>query len=109
MDKHTVEISWTSLWRVFIFLAIATVFYLGSQIVLGLFLAIIISSGLEGMVDALERRGLPRSIGVILIFVVAVLAVVAIAYSLIPFAIVELNTLFSNAGKASPSSSLGFL
>ncbi len=119
MDKHTVEISWISLWRIFIFLAIATVLYLGSQIVLGLFLAIIISSGLEGMVDALERRGLPRSIGVILIFVVAVLGVIAIAYSLIPFAIVELNTLFSSVGKTAAGAgadgvgaaggSLGFL
>jgi predicted PurR-regulated permease PerM len=109
MDKHTVEISWISLWRVFIFLAVATVFYLGSQIILGLFLAIIISSGLEGLVDALERRGLPRSLGVILIFVVAILGVIAIAYSLIPFAIVELNTLFSSVGKSAPTGSLGFL
>ncbi len=109
MDKHTVEISWTSLWRVFIFIVVATVFYLGNQIILGLFLAIIISSGLEGMVGALERRGLPRSIGVIFIFVVAVLGVIAIAYSLIPFAIVELNTLFTNVGKTAPTGSLGFL
>ena len=109
MDKHTVEISWASLWRVAIFLAVATVFYLGSQILLGLFLAIIISSGVEGIVDALERRGLPRSIGVILIFVAAVLGVIAIAYTLIPFAIVELNTVFTTIGKSSPSGSLGFL
>lgn len=110
MDKHTVEISWTTLWRIAIFFLIAAVFYLGRQIILGVFLAIIISSGLEGLVDALERRGLPRSIGVILIFVVAVLGVIMIAYSLVPFAIVELNTLFSSVGKsASATGGIGFL
>ncbi|MDE2019042.1 MAG: AI-2E family transporter [Patescibacteria group bacterium] len=110
MDKHIVEISWASLWRIAIFALIIAVFYLGRQIILGLFLAIIISSGVEGMVDAMERKGLPRSVGVILIFVIAVLGVILIAYTLVPFIIVELNTIFVTIGKLPEASgSLGFL
>jgi predicted PurR-regulated permease PerM len=111
MGKTTLEISWTGLWRIFLFVLIVTMFYLGRQVILGLFLAIIISSGVEGIVDTLERIGLPRSIGVILIFLVAVIIAIALAYSIVPFAIVELNTIFASVGKASTTTtgSLGLL
>ena len=110
MNKTTFEISWMSLWRILFFVLFVTVFYLGRQVVLGLFLAIIISSGVEGMVDGLERIGLPRSIGVILIFLVAILGIVALAYSIVPFVIVELNTIFAGVGKtATATGSLGLL
>jgi len=76
------------------------IFYEGRQIVLGLFLAIIISSGLEELVNFFERRlRLPRSVSVILIFLVAVFVVMLIIYSFAPTLIVELNTIFSTTGK----------
>jgi len=110
MNKTSIEISWTSLWRILFFVLFVAIFYLGRQVILGLFLAVIISSGVEGMVDGLERVGLPRSIGVILIFLVAVLGAIALAYSIVPFAIVELNTIFAGIGKtASTTGSLGLL
>jgi predicted PurR-regulated permease PerM len=109
MNKTTIEISWASLWRIFLFVLIVAIFYLGRQIILGLFLAIIISSGVEGMVDALERIGIPRSVGVILIFLIAILAIIALVYSIVPFAIVELNTILTGVGKSSATGSLGFL
>ena len=63
------EISWGSLWRIAVFSVFAIVIYLGHQIVLGLFLAIVISSGFEGMIDSIERRlRVPRSLGVVLVF-----------------------------------------
>jgi predicted PurR-regulated permease PerM len=99
------EISWASLWKIFAFIVLVTIFYLGRQIILGLFLAIIISSGLEGLVKLLERVGLPRSISVILIFLVSVLLIIFIIYSLVPIIIVELNTIFSNNGSAVPANS----
>jgi predicted PurR-regulated permease PerM len=110
MNRTTLEISWATLWRIFLFVVIVTIFYLGRQIILGLFLAIIISSGVEGMVDGLERVGLPRSVGVILIFLLAILAILALAYSIVPFAIVELNTILAGAGKsAGATGNLAFL
>ena len=95
MDKVKLEISWESLWRIFLFALLVGVFYYGREIVLGLFLAIIIASGLEGIVDFLERFRIPRSIGVILIFFVFLGLVILFLYTILPLAFAEFNTLFS--------------
>jgi predicted PurR-regulated permease PerM len=108
MERRIFDISWETLWRILLFVVIVAVLYQGRQILLGLFLAIIISSGLEGLVNALAKIGLPRSISVILIFLIAVVLVVFILYAVVPVLIVELNTIFAGAG-GSASGSLGFL
>jgi predicted PurR-regulated permease PerM len=101
-EKTTLEISWTTLWRVLFFVALVAVLYEGRQIVLGLFLAIIISSGLEGVVDVLEKRiSLPRSVSVILIFLLALIVFIIIIYTVVPFLLVELATIFSGVDKGS--------
>jgi predicted PurR-regulated permease PerM len=105
--RQAFEISWTTLWRIFIFVVFVAVLFLGRQIVLGLFLAIVISSGLEDVVSWLERIGLPRSISVILIFLAAILAIILVVYMVLPLAIVELNTILGVAGKT--GGGLGFL
>jgi len=109
MEKRTFDISWETLWRILLFVVIVAVLYQGRQIILGLFLAIIISSGLEGIVDALARIGLPRSISVILIFLLAVVLVIFILYAVVPVLIIELNTIFAGAGGQGATGSLGFL
>ncbi len=108
MDKQfRFEITWGSLWRILIFVTLVAVLYQGRQILLGLFLAIIISSGLEGLVNLLARTGLPRSVSVILIFLALILLIIFIVYSFVPVMIVELNTIFS--GNGGPGGSLGAL
>ena len=99
MEKVKLEISWTSLWRIFIFAVIVIVFYLGRQVLLGLFLAIVISSGLDGLVDFLEKRGLPRSISVILIFLIILFLITLFIYTVFPLALAEFNTIFSGVDK----------
>lgn len=100
-EKTTFEISWTTLWRILAFVALVAVLYEGRQIVLGVFLAIIISSGLEGIVDTLERRlSLPRSVSVILIFLAALIAFVVIVYTIVPFLLVEIGTILSGVNTA---------
>src|SRR3989344_7619004 len=94
------EISWGSLWRIFFFAVIASAFFAGYQIFLGLFLAIVISSGLEFLVDFLERRGVPRTLGVVLLFLAIALGFVIFAYTVIPFLIVDLNTLLLGVNKS---------
>ncbi len=111
-ERHDVEISWGSLWRIAVFAVFAIVIYLGYQIILGLFLAIVISSGFEGFIGAIERRlRLPRSLSVVIVFLAAALIVILFVYAVIPFAIVELNTIALTAGKSSVTStgSLSFL
>jgi predicted PurR-regulated permease PerM len=98
-EKITFEISWVSLWRIFLFIALIALLYEGREIVLGVFLAIIISSGLEGIVDMLEQRiSLPRSVSVILIFLAALLVFILIVYTLVPFILVEIGTILSGVG-----------
>lgn len=104
MNKNVAEISWASLWRVVFVVLLVAVAYLGRQILLGLFLAIVISSGLEYFVDLLERKGLPRTLGVILIFVLGALILVILIYTIIPFVIADLNSLFVSANRLAPGS-----
>lgn len=99
MNRRVFDISWETLWRILIFVILVAVLYGGRQIILGLFLAIIISSGLEGIVDAFARIGLPRSIGVILIFLAAIVIVIVVLYALVPVLIVQLNTILAGTGK----------
>jgi predicted PurR-regulated permease PerM len=101
-ERNTFEISWSTLWRILVFIALIGVLYQGRQIILGLFLAIIISSGLESIVDVLEERvSLPRSVSVILIFLAALIMFIVIVYTVVPFLIVEINTIFSGVNKTS--------
>ncbi len=101
METKTLDISWGALWKILAFAVLVTVLYEGRQIVLGLFLAIIISSGLEGIVDVLESRiKLPRSVSVILIFLAALIMFILIVYTVVPFLLLELNTIFAGIGTA---------
>lgn len=68
---------------------------------LGLFLAIVISSGLEFLVDFLEKKGLPRTLGVILIFLSATVLAIFTIYTVVPLIIIDLNNAFSNLSKLS--------
>lgn len=86
------------------FVIIASILYEGLSILLGLILAIVISSGLEVIVNFLERTGVPRTLGVILIFVAAALIVLILIYTVIPVLLVDLNNIFSGLSKTSQSS-----
>ena len=98
--RNTFDISWVTLWRILVFVALAAMLYQGRQIVLGLFLAIVIASGIEGIVDVLETRiKLPRSVGVILIFLAILVTLIVIVYTVVPLFLVELNTVFAGVGK----------
>lgn len=99
-DRIHLDISWVTLWRVLIFSALVAILYQGRQILLGLFLAIIISSGLEIVVDFLEKRGIPRTLGVILIFLLSLLVVIIVIYAVVPLVVVDLNAIFSAAGNS---------
>ena len=96
IKKTTTDVSWVTLWRVLFFVVLVALLYLGLQIFLGLFLAIVISSGLDFMVNFLQKLGLPRTLGVILIFLAAAFLVLITVYTVIPLIIVDLNTVFSS-------------
>lgn len=107
MEKKAIEIPWITLWRIFIFLIFAIVLYLGRQVLLGLFAAIIISSGLDFLVDFMERKGMPRILAVVLIFLGLLLLTAAVVYLVIPYVIADLNTVLINLDKSKLGSLFG--
>jgi len=102
METKTIDVSWKTLWKIVIFAVLIGVLYEGRQILLGLFLAVIISSGLEGVVDILEARiKFPRSVSVIFIFLAALITFIIIVYTVVPFLLVEINTIFAGVSASS--------
>lgn len=97
--KNFWEISWSGLWRILIFVFLGTIIYLSREILLALFLAIIISAGLDFFVDFLEKRGLPRILGTLLIFISIGALIIIILYTIIPLIIIDLNTILNNLNK----------
>lgn len=106
MERVTLEISWTTLWRILFFVVLAVVLFLGRQIVLGLFLALVISSGFDFIVDFLERHGIPRTLGVIIIFLTTVLFIVVILYTVIPYVVAEANLILASFKNQSAGNTL---
>ncbi|MDO8585161.1 MAG: AI-2E family transporter [bacterium] len=100
MDKGF-EITWGSLWRVFLMLFFAWVLFLARDVFLSVVMAVVISSALDPTVSFLERKRIPRVIGTIAIFLLAVLVVALIVYTVVPLAIFEINQLLSKLSTAS--------
>ncbi len=95
MEKRVVQISWAALWRVFIFLLLAIVLFMGRNLILALFLALVVSSGLEPLISFLEKRRIPRTLAVIAIFLAGALFLALLVYFIIPFILVDVSTLLS--------------
>ena len=99
MEKRVIEVSWGTLWRIFTFLIFAVILLFSRDILLGLFMALVVSSGLDALVDFLERKGVPRSLGVVLIFLLAAFVIAIVIYFIIPFLIADIKNLFANDGE----------
>lgn len=94
--NHDLEISWATLWRVFAMVALAVFVYLTFDILTGLFLAIVISAAIDAPVTWLEKRGLPRIIGTLGIFLIGITIIAAIVYAIVPLAISEFTSFLVN-------------
>ncbi|MDO8664177.1 MAG: AI-2E family transporter [Candidatus Liptonbacteria bacterium] len=101
MENRALEISWASLWRILFFIILVIFMFMAKNVILGLFLAIVISSGLEIPIDILEKRKIPRTVSAILIFLFIVLVIAVLIYAVVPLVLVNLNTAIFNIQKAS--------
>ncbi len=106
-DKINVEISWQTLWRAFFFFLLVLFMFLGRQVLLGLFLAIVISTGLDTLVNFFERRGLPRSLGVILVFLLIILFLILFLYTIVPLLITEVNSVMVSFNQSAKDLGIG--
>jgi len=98
MDRTRLDISWSSLFRVLVIgLAIYAAFLMRETISI-LILALVISTALEPGVDRLEKMKIPRILGTIIIFLVALTILAFVVYTILPITLLELNSLFNNLG-----------
>ena len=87
------------MWRIFLILFLVVVLFLARESLIILFLAIIVSSALDGLVSYLQRKKIPRVLGTLLIFLVALTILALLLYTFIPIAIFELQNLLENFKK----------
>jgi len=96
MDGRTLQISWDSLWKLFLMLLLVWILFLARDIIAALLLAIIISSAFDPLVSYLERRKIPRILGTLLMYLSATIIIGFILYTFVPIALNEVNSLLEN-------------
>jgi len=96
MERIKLDISWTSLWRVLAMGTFVFAAYLMRETISILLLALIISTALNPAVDRLQKFRIPRILGTIIVFLVALTILAFVLYTIIPITLLELNSLFKN-------------
>lgn len=98
-ERFLIEISWASLWRVFIFSVFVLILYSASDVLVVLSLAIIFSSAFDPFVSLLERKGLHRIIGTLITFFFIFVLVGSVIYVMIPIFVSEFSNLVEDVNK----------
>lgn len=89
-----IDISWGTLWRVLLVAIIAVGLFYSINILVGVFLAIILSSSLNPFVTWLEEKiSIPRVLGTVMVFLVIALFIASLLYVITPILIDELQRL----------------
>jgi len=96
MEKKFIEISWNSLWRIVLMIALVAIFLIAKQAFLAFFLAIVLASAIDPIVSFFERKRFPRGLAVLLIFIVGLAILTVLLYTVIPIAAIELKGLFTH-------------
>lgn len=95
------DISWKTLWRIATMVAIFAVVYAGLQVILGLAIAIVIAAALDAPVTWLQKKRIPRIVGAFAIFFLVFVAVAALVYVIVPVALAEFTSFFTQFKGAS--------
>lgn len=101
MERLNIEISWSTLWKVSLFVLFVTILIIGKQVILALFLALAISSGLEFIISFLTNHKIPRTLAVISVFLLAAFLLATMIYFVLPFVIADLSLAISSLGNSS--------
>ena len=96
MERIKLDISWTSLLRILVVATLVLVAYLMRETISILLLALIVSTAFDPAVDRLERWRIPRILGTIMVFLIALTILAFLVYTIVPITLLELNSLFSN-------------
>ena len=97
MDSHELKISWSVLWKVLLMAAFVAVLFVARDVLLATLMAIIISAALDPFVTYLERKRIPRIIGTLAIYILAIFIIALITYLVVPVFLDQLNSFLSNS------------
>ena len=85
------DISWSSLFRVLIIALAVYAAYLMRETIAILLLALVISTAFEPGVDRLEKMRIPRILGTIIVFLIALTILAFVVYTIIPITLLQLS------------------
>ncbi len=90
MEKETVlDVKWATLWRLFTFFVLIFIFYLTRDVIGALFAGVVVSLGLEPLVNFLHERRIPRLLGTLTIFLGVMLVFGFTFYFIMPIFLEE--------------------
>ncbi|MEK7590550.1 MAG: AI-2E family transporter [Patescibacteria group bacterium] len=109
MNPNGLNITWASLWRVFFMIILATVLFFAVDVLVALFLAVVVSSALDPIVTWLEKKKIPRILGTLAIYIVAVFILAFIIYAIVPIALSEFSSLLNSLNEKISRPDLAFI
>ncbi len=96
MSVNKIEISWSSLWKVFAMVLFVVALYYIRETLAVVFAAVILSSSIYSPVKYLEKKGIPKFISVFVLFLLIGAILVLVLYTLLPIALIQLQYLLNN-------------
>ncbi len=99
MEAKNFNLSWEILWKLFFMVLLGWVLFLARDVVAALFLAIVISTAFDPIVSYLESKKIPRVIGTLAIYLVAIFIIGLIIYAFVPIALSEFSNLIKYTSK----------
>lgn len=96
MPNQTLDISTSSIMRIFVVLLVIGFLFAIWQILASIFLAFVIAAAVEPGVKILQKLKVPRLLGALIIYAVGLLIVLAVFYSVLPTLINEMRQLSSD-------------
>jgi len=101
MNTGVYNIGWTTIWRVFMVIALIAGAFFARDAIIILILAIIISSALDAPVEILSRKlKMPRIAATAIIFITGIIIVMLVLSLILPIAIIELSSLLGQFTEA---------
>lgn len=77
---------------------LVAILFVARDILVAVALALVISTALNPFVTWLEKKRIPRLLGTLLIYILAILAIALVIYIIVPIFLVQLNQLLDNSG-----------
>ncbi len=100
MKTLRVEVSWNTLWQILVLVGLMLLIYIARNAIGVLFIGIVMSLGLDPAVSFLERKGVHRLLGTVLVFLLALIIFAAAMLLIVPTVIIEAGAFLTQFNEA---------